>query len=303
MRVFVTGASGHIGQAVVGDLTAAGHEVVGLARSDEGAERVRAAGAEVHRGDINDPRDLAEVAAQADGVIHLAFDHAAMQVGDLAGAAGTDLAVVTAIGDALAGTGKPFITTSGTFMIVLGGVTGRPGLESDVLPGGYRIDSENAVIELAQRGVRSSAIRLAPLVHSHLDHHGFGPTLIAIAREQGYAAYIGAGANRWPGIDTRDAARLYRLAVEKAPAGTRLHGVADEGVPFREIAEAIGRGLDVPVRSVGAEQAPEYFGFLAPFAGLDGPVENRVTRELLGWEPEYPGLIADYDQGHYFQAA
>ena len=296
MRVFVTGASGHIGSAVVPELLTAGHQVVGLARSDASAARLEAAGAEVRRGDLTDPAGLAEAAAAADGVIHLAFIHERMAAGDWLSAVAADLAAIQAMGAALTGSGKPFVTTSGTLMLAMGGVTGRPGTEADALEGGPRVDAENHVVALAGEGVRSSVIRLPPTVHSDLDHHGFVPVLIGIARETGVAGYVGDGANRWPAVHTLDAARVYRLALESAPAGTRLHAVADAGVPFRDIAGAIGRQLGVPVEP----RPEEHFAFLARFAGLDGPASSARTRELLGWRPEHPGLLADLDAGHYF---
>jgi nucleoside-diphosphate-sugar epimerase len=184
--------------------------------------------------------------------------------------------------------------------LLAGVAQGRTATENDAAEGGPRIDSENAVIALADRGVRSSVIRLSPLVHSTLDHHGFAHRLIDIAREKGVSAYIGDGANRWPGVHTLDAARLYRLAVEAAPAGTRLHGVADEGVRFRDIAAVIGRHLDLPVVSISAEQAYEHFGFLSVFGSLDNPTSSALTQKLLDWHPDAPGLIEDLDEGHYF---
>jgi nucleoside-diphosphate-sugar epimerase len=300
MRVFVTGASGHIGGAVVPELLGAGHEVVGLARSDESAAKLEAAGAEVRRGSLDDLDGLKEAAAAADGVIHLAFRHDLMATGDIEAAIAADMAATQAFGDALAGTDKPFVNTSGTLMLAMMDLGGRAGTEDDRTPGGHRADVENATLAFAERGVRASVIRLSPLVHSHLDHHGFGPTLIGFAREHGFAGYPGEGANRWPAVDTRDAAALYRLAVEKAPAGQVLHGVGDEGVPLKEIAAAIGRGADLPVRSIPEDEIPAYFGFLAGFITLDDPTSNAITREVVGWEPSRPGLIADLDEGHYF---
>jgi nucleoside-diphosphate-sugar epimerase len=295
MHVFVTGATGHIGSAVAAELLEAGHQVTGLARSDEGVAALTAAGATPRRGDLDDLDGLRDAAAAADGVIHLAFIH---DFNDYAGAAQTDLRAVEAMGEALVGSDRPFVITSGTLMLALIG-QGGVGTEQDTLPGGPRIDSENAVIALAERGVRSSVIRLSPLVHSNLDHHGFAHHLINTARHTGVSAYIGDGSNRWPAIHTLDAAHLYRLALEKAPAGTRLHGVADEGVPFRDIAGVIGRHLNVPVVSISAEEAG-HFGFLGAFASLDNPTSNALTQKVLDWHPEWPGLIADLDEGHYF---
>ncbi len=300
MRVFVTGASGHIGSAVVPELLAAGHEVLGLARSENSADALTAAGVEVHRGNLDDPAGVGEAAASADGVIHLAFKHEAMFSGDALGAISADMGAIEAIGTALEGSGKPFVGTSGTLMLCFAGITGRPGTEEDVLKEGGRIDAENAVIALADRGVRSSVVRLPPIVHSTLDHHGFAPTLIGIAREKGVSGYVGDGSNRWPSVHTLDAARAYRLALEAAPAGSRLHGVADDGVPFRHIAAAIGRGLGVPSASIPAEDAGEHFSFLGGLVGLDNPVSSEITRRLLDWQPGHPGLIADLDEGHYF---
>jgi nucleoside-diphosphate-sugar epimerase len=300
MRVFVTGASGHIGSAVVPELLRAGHEVVGLARSDASAAALTAAGADAHRGDLGELDSLREAAAAADGVIHLAFDHAALRAGEFSRAVDTDLRAIEAIGAAIEGTGKPFVSTSGTLMLAFGGITGRPGSEQDALETGPRIDAENAVIALSERGVRSSVVRLPPLVHSTLDHHGFGPTLIGIARDKGVAGYVGDGANRWPAVHTLDAARVYRLALEGAAPGSRLHAVADHGVPFRDIAGAIGRKLGLPTASIAAEDASEHFSFLGPFVSLDNPVSSELTRDRLAWQPVEPGLIADLDEGHYF---
>lgn len=304
MRVFVTGASGHIGSALLPELLQAGHEVVGLARSDQAAATISAAGAEVLRGSLDDLDALRDAATQADGAIHLAFKHDLMFGGDRDGAIAADLAAITAIGEALEGTDKPFVTTSGTFMLALvGDLDGRAGTEEDAVAAGPRVDAENHVIGLADRGVRSSVVRLPPSVHSDLDHHGFVPTLIGIARERGYAGYLDDGSSRWPAVHTRDAARVYRLALESAPAGSRLHAVGDEGVPFREIAETIGSELgDLPVRQIPEAEAEAYFTFLAGFVGVDNPTSGAITRSVLGWSPERPGLIEDMRAGHYFAA-
>jgi nucleoside-diphosphate-sugar epimerase len=300
MRVFVTGASGHIGSALVPELLAAGHQVVGLARSDSSAAALAAAGATVRRGHLDDLAGLRDAAAAADGVIHLAFKHDVAFTGDFDGAAAADLRAVEAIGAALEGSGKPFVGTSGTLLLTMAAI-GRIGTEQDRLDSGPRIDSENAVIAMADRGVRSSVIRLAPTVHSSLDHHGFVPTLIAMARKHGAAAYVGEGSNRWPAVHTLDAARLYRLALEAAPAGSRLHGVADEGIAFRDIAEAIGRGLGMPAVSITAEEAAQRLGFLAAFAQLDNWTSSAQTRTLVNWHPTHAGLLADLAERHYFE--
>jgi nucleoside-diphosphate-sugar epimerase len=301
MRVFVTGASGHIGSAVVPELLAAGHQVTGLARSEDAVAVLAAAGAAAHRGDLDDLDGLREAVTAADGVIHLAFKHEAMRSGDFLGAIAADMSAIEAMGAALEGSGKPFVSTSGTLMLTFAGITGRDGTELDAVEGGPRVDAENAVVALAARGVRSSIVRLPPLVHSTLDGHGFGPTLIAIAREKGVSGYVGDGANRWPAVHTVDAARVYRLALENAKAGTRLHAVADEGVAFRQIAGTIANKLGVPSASIAAEDATEHFSFLGAFVSLDNPASSTLTRAWLGWEPTHPGLIADLDDGHYFE--
>ncbi|WP_410791336.1 SDR family oxidoreductase [Kribbella sp. C-35] len=300
MRVFITGASGHVGSALVPELLHNGHQVLGLARSDESAKRLTDWGAEAVRGDLHDLDRLRAAAAAADGVVHLAFRHDAMQAGDLAGAAESDIAALQTIGDALAGTDKPLVSTSGTGMLA-GVIQGRVATEDDYDPnGGYRIDAENYVVDLAAKGVRSSILRLPPITHSRLDHHGFAPAQIAFARQNGFAAYVGDGTNRWSAVHTLDAARLYRLALESAPAGSRLHAIQDEGLEFRTIAEAIGRGLDLPTRSVTLDEAPQYLGFLARFAVLDIPTSATRTSELLNWQPTHPNLLADLEAGFYF---
>lgn len=302
MRVFVTGASGHIGSALVPELLGAGHQVVGLARSEESGAKLVAGGAEVQRGTVEDLEVLAQAARAADGVVHLAFDHQAADWGE---AAAANQRAIEAIGAALEGTGKPFVVTSGTLILAAAGLpAGRTGTEEDTVDPespNARAASETTVGTLAQRGVRSSVIRLAPTVHSYLDLHGFVPTLIQIARAGGYSAYVEDGANRWPAVHTLDAATLYRLALEKAPGGSRWHGAAEEGVPFRSIAEAIGRHLGVPSRSIPLARAQEHFGFLSMAVPVDNPTSSVQTRGLLGWNPVNPGLLADLEQGHYFQ--
>jgi nucleoside-diphosphate-sugar epimerase len=304
MRVFVTGASGHIGSALVPELLAAGHHVIGLARSAASASALTAAGAEARRGDLDDLDVLREAAAGADGVIHLAYKHDLSLSGSADGfalAASHDLRAIQAIGEVLAGSNKPLVGTSATALRAYVSL-GRTGTEDDALAGGPRIDSENALVALAERGVRSSVVLLAPTVHSSLDHHGFVPSLIALARKSGYAAYVGDGSNRWPALHTLDAARLYRLALERAPAGARLHGIAEEGIPFREIAEAIGRGLGLPTKSLSRDEAARELGFLARFVQVDNPSSNARTRQLLDWCPTHAGLLADLAEGHYFRA-
>lgn len=298
MRVFVTGASGHIGSAVVPELLSAGHSVIALARSDASATALAAQGALIRRGDLDDLDALHEAARDADGVIHLAFKHELALNGDFASATAAEARALDAMGSALAGTRKPFVGTSGTLTLAFT-VRGRAGLETDA-GGGPRVPSENATLALAERGVRASVVRLAPTVHSELDTHGFIPSLVKFARKNGFAAYIGDGNNRWPTLHTRDAARLYRLALEAAPAGSRLHGAGESGVPFRTIAEGIGAGLGLPTRRITAAEAPDVIGFLAHFAGLDNPTDTTRTRELLGWEPTHPTLLEDFAARVYF---
>jgi nucleoside-diphosphate-sugar epimerase len=306
MRVFVTGASGWIGSAVVPELIGAGHQVVGLARSHASAAALAAAGAEVHRGTLDDLDSLRSAAAASDGVIHLAFKHDIAFSGDFQGAADADRRAVETFGETLAGSDRPFVIASGTLGLAPGRVaTERDGHGADSVAGHLsggpqtRLATAELVLSLASRGVRSSVVRLPPTVHGEGDH-GFMAALVGIARAKGVSGYIGDGSNRWPAVHQLDAAHLFRLALEKAPAGSTLHSVADEGVPIREIAEVIGRHLGVPVVSISPEDAAEHFTWLAGFLGLDSPASSALTRELLGWQPTQPGLIHDLDQGHYF---
>lgn len=300
MRVFITGASGHLGSVIIPELIGAGHEVVGLARSDASATAVLAPGAEVHRGSLEDLDSLREAANASDGLIHLAFMHDELNAGDLDGPLGADLAAIEAMGQVLAGTGKPFVGTSGTIPLAFGGIEGV-GTENDVLPAGPRIDAENAVIAFAERDIRSSVVRPSPLVHSQFDRTGYTRALVSFARDKGKAGYPGTGSNRWPAVHSLDIARLYRLALESAPPGTRLHAVADEGVPLKEIAEVIGGNLGVPAVSIPPEEIGDYFEFLAFFISLDNPASSTLTQQLLRWHPTHPGLIDDLNEGHYFR--
>ena len=307
MRVFVTGASGWIGRGVVPELIAAGHEVIGLARSDASAKALQDAGATVRPGSLDDLATLHDAAASTDGVIHLAFKHDIAFTGDFAGAAAADRAAIETFGQALAGTGKPFVIASGLLGLTPGRVaTEHDGLaatdgdrEAPVSGPGQRLANAQYTLALAGRGVRSSIVRLPPTVHGQGDN-GFIPAAIGFAREKGAAAYIGDGANRWPAVHRDDAAHLFRLAVESAPAGSALHAVGDQGVPIREVAEVFAAHLGVPAISVSPEQAGDYLGWLGGFWGIDSPASAQITRDLLGWQPTRPGLIADLEEGHYF---
>jgi nucleoside-diphosphate-sugar epimerase len=296
MRVFVTGATGFVGSAVTAELLAAGHAVVGLTRSDDAAAALRAAGAEPHRGDLEDPASLQEAAGAADGVIHCAFIHDFSRL-DHAGA--VDHRAIEAIGAALAGSDRPFVITSGLALLPPGRAATEDQEPQTGGPGSHRVASERAAKALAERGVRSSIVRLAPTVHDAGDH-GFVPALIDIARARGVSGHVGDGANRWPAVHRLDAARLYRLALEQAPPGAVLHGAAERGIPTRDIAAAIARGLGVPLASIPAAEAPQHFGWLAPFFATDIVASSALTRDRLGWTPEHPGLLADLGAGHYF---
>ena len=306
MRIFVTGASGWIGSAVVPELIDAGHQVAGLARSDAAAAAVAAAGAEVVPGTIEDLDVLRSAAAGSDGVIHLAFQHDVAFSGGFASAAAADRRAVETLGEALAGTDRPFVIASGLLGLRPGRVvTERDGHGDDPDPGNPsagpqpRHATAQFTLSLAGRGVRSSVLRLPPTVHGDGDH-GFLAALVGIARDKGVSGYLGDGSNRWPAVHRRDAAHLFRLAVEHAPAGSTLHAIGDEGVPVRAIAEVVGRHLDVPVEAVAAERAAEHFSWLAGFIGIDSPASGALTRHLLGWQPTQPGLLDDLEKGHYF---
>jgi nucleoside-diphosphate-sugar epimerase len=308
MRVFVTGASGWIGSAVVPELIEAGHEVTGLARSEASAAALEAAGAQVRRGTIDDLDVLRSAAAESDGVIHLAFKHDIAFSGGFQAAADADRRAVETVGDALAGSGRPFVIASGTLMLAPGRVaTERDGRDPGSLAhlsGGPQARAATSVLtlSLASRGIRTAVLRLPPTVHGDGDH-GFLAAIVSIARDKGVSGYIGDGSNRWPAVHRLDAAHLFRLAVEQAPPGSALHAIADEGVPVRDIAEVIGRHLDLPVATVPPERASEHFGWLAPFLGADAPASSTLTRELLGWQPAQPGLLDDLGKGHYFDRA
>jgi nucleoside-diphosphate-sugar epimerase len=308
MQVFVTGASGWIGSAVVPELLGAGHQVVGLARSDASAAALTAAGAQVQRGTLDDLDILRDAAAASDGVIHLAFKHDIAFSGDFEGAATADRRAVETIGEALVGSDKPFVLASGTLGVAPGRVASERdghGPDTAVAPplgDGPRIRRATAelVLALASRGVRSSVLRLPPTNHGEGDG-GFIATLVGIARQKGVSGYIGEGANRWPAVHRLDSAHLFRLALERAPAESTLHAVADEGVPIRAIAEVIGRHLELPLLAVSPADAGEHFTWMGGLLALDAPASSALTRELLGWRPTGPGLIEDLDRGHYFR--
>jgi nucleoside-diphosphate-sugar epimerase len=296
MRVFVTGATGFIGSAIVRELQEAGHHVVGLARSDASAAALAGTGAEVLLGSLEDVDSLRTGAAGSDGVIHTAYVH---DFADIEAAARTDLRAVDTLASALEGSGRPLVIPSGTASLPVGRVVTERDEPDPGSAGKHRIASEKLALSFAERGVRSSVIRLAPSVHGQGDH-GFVPMVIDAARRTGVSAYIAEGTNRWPAVHRLDAARLFRLALETAPAGSVLHGVVEEGVRIRGIAEVIGRQLELPVRSISPDEAREQFGFLAGFLAADIPASSALTRELMGWEPTQPGLIEDLELGHYF---
>jgi nucleoside-diphosphate-sugar epimerase len=298
MRVFLTGATGFIGSAIVQELVNAGHQVLGLARSDAAANSLSAAGAQVHRGDLEDLDSLRSGAAGSDGVIHTGFIHDFSRFKEVCG---VDRRAIEAFGAALAGSDRPLVIASGTALVTPGRLATEESVSTTTAADFPRVASEEAATSMAARGMRVSVVRLSPSVHGDGDH-GFVPMLIRLAREKGVSAYVGDGRNRWTAVHRLDAAHLFRLALEKATAGTRFHGVAEEGIAFREIAEVIGRRLNIPVVGKSPEEAANHFGWFAHFAGLDCPASSKLTQERLGWQPKQPGLIPDLDRSErYFE--
>jgi nucleoside-diphosphate-sugar epimerase len=323
MHVFLTGGTGHIGSHVIPELIVAGHDVTALARSDESASALAALGAKIRRGDLGDLEVLKEAATQSDGVIHLAYRAELLATGGLAALCASELSTVLAFGEAMAGTGKALVvagsigapTNVGRAGRIGASVNlGRPATEDDpALPAAALDDGtlrarnvvEAAVIGLAEKGVRSSVVRIPPIAHSATDSVGFLQQLIGLANAKGFVGYPGDGQNRWPAVHARDLASLFRLALEKGPAGKTWHGIADEGVPFREIAQALAARLNLPAVSIPADElmVPGYFGFLSAVVTLDFPATNGITRQTLGWNPAQPGLLNNLDNNHYFAAA
>jgi nucleoside-diphosphate-sugar epimerase len=297
MRVFITGASGWIGSAVVPELLENGHEVVGLARSDASAAAIVAAGAEAYRGSLDDPEGLRHGVEGSDGVIHLGYNH---DFAHMEEAAKTDRGVIEVIGSVLKDSERPFVVAGG----VLGLAPGRVATENDVPDADVhpRIANLQWTLSLADQGVRSACVRFAPTVHGDGDH-GFIATIVAIAREKGASGYVGDGTNRWSAVHRFDAARLVRLTLESAPAGSSVHAVAEEGIATKAIAEAIGAGLGVPVVTIPSSEAGGHFGWMARFFGADASAANVITREMLGWEPTHQGLLQDLSEDHYFRVS
>lgn len=308
MRVFVTGGTGHSGSYIIPELIAAGHEITALARSDTSAAALSALGAKVRLGDLEDLDGLKEAAAASDGVIHVAHRQDLLPSGGIDAVTAAEVPIIMAYGEALAGTGKPLVAAGS---MASPGNLGRPATEEDpALPSGdeykgtlrFRNEVETTVVGLAERGVRSSIVRFPTIAHSMTDSAGFLPGLIALAQEKGYVGYPGDGTNLWGAVHIRDVASLFRLALEKGPAGRYWHAIEDGGVPFREIAEAIGRRLGLPVVSVPRDvlMLPGYFGMFTNLVSMSLPASNLITRQTLGWEPAQPTLLADLDNGNYF---
>ncbi|MEX8548970.1 MAG: SDR family oxidoreductase [Mucilaginibacter sp.] len=316
MRIFLTGASGFIGSAIIPELIGAGHQVLGLARSDASAKSIIAAGAEVHLGSLDDIESLKSGAAKSDGVIHTAFIHAFSNISIgarlkvifgglpkgiasrfMSTIAAMDSNAIAAMGSVLAGSGRPLVITSGTMILPLGRLVNENDKPDPKSPAAYRMPSENIAFELASQGVRSSIVRLPPTVHGDGDH-GFVPSLIKIARKKGVSAYVNEGKNHWPAVHRLDAARLFRLALEKGTAGTAYHGVADEGIPFHQIASIIAKNLDLPL----APRPEKHFGFLGSIVAADNMTSSALTKQALGWQPTHSSLIADLDDhNRYFE--